>query len=591
MLSLGSPESYISPHVHRFAGVELDVERLQLRVDGQPTACPRKAFELLLLLCSAPETVLPRQQLLDVLWPGGQVISDEALTQVIFRARAALGPYAGLLATVRGIGVRLDAKVTSIDSKARQLSPPPSASQVVEVTQPNPRKSRFLLLLPVLLLAAVATYFLGFMEKDPEILDAGYALTSDDILNSQPETAAMLVEAFASEATGERARAITVLEAVHRNDESTPIPALFLALWRNGTGESEVATEWLDQARTRVGDHTALYPNLLLDYIAAEVGGVPDQIINKAGALLDLRPAAWRMHHARAHLMEYSGMREAALREISQIQVDGLGERKLALTIADRASMGDVEGAQAILERLSPVQDPAMHSFLSGRVAWSRGDFKVAHGFFVTAAELGYDRARMDIYRRCLIYAGALEALFGEDEQALTTLERARSVAGNRSQIDEADVAMFMAQLHFSAGHMAQAYAELDRSLAVSPDLLTDEIGIVSRMLAMRMRPDIPLDKPEGLLPDSDALWNAARAVVRDDPVTAKQALAEALNLGVLDSRLADEARWLQWQLGLPVSDESVIDPPYPPLSRIMLRREIRQAMAATGVDPGPLRP
>jgi hypothetical protein len=67
--------------------------------------------------------------------------------------------------------------------------------------------------------------------------------------------------------------------------------------------------------------------------------------------------------------------------------------------------------------------------------------------------------------------------------------------------------------------------------------------------------------------------------------------LAEALNLGILDSRMADEARWLQLQLGLPLSAEAVIDPPYPPLSRIALRRQIRQSLAANDASPGPLRP
>jgi DNA-binding winged helix-turn-helix (wHTH) protein/tetratricopeptide (TPR) repeat protein len=590
MLSIGPPESANNPRVYRFAGVELDVERLQLRIDGQATACPRKAFELLLLLCRAPETVLPRQQIQDALWPGGQVVSDEALTQAIFRARSALGPYGGLIATVRSVGLRLDAAVTTVSPVAPRASRPEPATVAAEPGRSGARALLAVQLALVVLLLAVVAWF-AFRAPQPELLDAGYGLTRDDILSGQPETAAMLVEVFESEANGERARGAALLEAVHRSDERTPIPALFLALWSDGTATVEAAQAWLDQARARIADNKALYPNLLLDYVAAEVAGDTARIIHTAGALLDLRPGAWRMHHARAHLLEYSGMREAALREISQIRVDRLDDRKLAQTIADRASMGDIAGAQAALDSLSPASDPATHAFLSGRVAWSRGDFDAAHGHFMAAVDRSYDQARMDIHRRCLIYAGAIEAMWGQDDQALSTLERARNVAGNRSQIDEADVAMLMAQLHFQAGRLPEAFAELDRALALAPGLATDGIEILSHMLALRIRPEIPMTRPDDMPPEAEALWRSANAVVHGERDVARQALAEALNLGILDSRMADEARWLQLQLGLPLSAEAVIDPPYPPLSRIALRRQIRQSLAANDASPGPLRP
>jgi DNA-binding winged helix-turn-helix (wHTH) protein len=593
MLSLGSPESYISPRVYRFAGVELDVERLQLRVDGKSSACPRKAFELLLLLCSAPETVLSRQQLLDALYPGGQVISDEALTQAIFRARSALGPYAGLIATVRGVGLRLDATVTIQDSGSRLQAAPEVRIPSAETSTPapaRPAKRRFLLLLPLLVLAAAVAY-VGLRPAEPRVLDAGYGLTSADLLSSQPDTASLLLEAFESEALAERSRAVALLEALHRNDESTPIPALFLSLWLGGTGDLAEANDYLEQARARIGSQRALYANLLLDYIAAENAGIADQIISKAGALLDLRPEAWRLHHARAHLYEYSGMREAALKEIRQIRVDRLDDRRLAQTVADRASLGDVDGAQAILDRLPPASDPAVHAFLSGRVAWSRGDFEASHSFFSAAASHAHTQARLDILRQSQIFRGVLEAMWGRDDEAISSLEQARSVSGYRSQIDEADAAMLLAQLHFRAGREAEAYAELDRALAVTPELVIDGIGPLAQFVAMRIRPGLPITRPESLSPEKDALWRSAQALSQGDPEAARQALAESLNLGILDSRMADEARWLQLQLGLPVAAETVIDPPHPPLSRVVLRREIREALAANGAESLPVRP
>jgi len=55
--------------------------------------------------------------------------------------------------------------------------------------------------------------------------------------------------------------------------------------------------------------------------------------------------------------------------------------------------------------------------------------------------------------------------------------------------------------------------------------------------------------------------------------------------------RLADEARWLELQLGLTVSEANPIDPSLPPISRVVLRRAIRRSLESRGIDPGPLRP
>lgn len=590
MLTIDSPGLPASAGLYRFAGVEIDALRMQLRVDGRPVACPRKAFELLVLLCRAPRTVLPRAWLIDTLWPGGQVISDDALTQTIFRARAALGPYAASIATVRGVGLRLDAAV-SIPAAPEQDSAVAVPAPLVRDESPSSRQVfRWALFSLAVLLAGLAVVFWPWSGA-PVILDRGYGLYSDAIIGEQPETATLVREAFESEAIGERARGINLLEAVHRNDARTPIPALFLALWSNGSGHAEIARGWLEQARARIANRTDLYLNLLLDYITAEVEGTPRDIIHAAGAVLDLRPDAWRMRHARAHLMEYIGMREAALREISQIHVDGLVNRKLALVIADRASMGDVEGAQAILDRIPGSTEPTTHAFLNGRVAWSRGDFTAAHAQFLRAAESSHALARLDIFRQALFYAGAIETMWGRDDQALLTLERARAAAMGQSRIDEIDLCLFIAQLHLLAGRRAQAFAELDRALELTPEAVTGGVAFHAQLAALRMRPDAQWPRPGILPPDLEALWRAAEAVARRDRDLAQERLSEAQNLGIHDSRFADEARWLELALGLPVSAENVIDPPYPPLSRVVLRREIRQELAARGAETGPQRP
>ena len=81
-----------------------------------------------------------------------------------------------------------------------------------------------------------------------------------------------------------------------------------------------------------------------------------------------------------------------------------------------------------------------MHAFLSGRVAWSRGDFSAAHASFEAVADQSCDIARLDVHVRALIYAGALDVLAGRDAQALARIERARTLRGGNNRIDEIDL-------------------------------------------------------------------------------------------------------------------------------------------------------
>lgn len=180
----------------------------------------------------------------------------------------------------------------------------------------------------------------------PPMLDDGYGLREDDLHAMLPDTAQLLREALWNESHGERARAAALLEAIHAADAGTPLPAIYLALWANGSADYETGRHWLAQARERTAGTDGLYLPLLLSYVDAELGASPERVISTAGALLDLRPEAWRMHHARAHLMEFRSMRAAALHELQQIRIPALAHNKRDMTIADRASMGDVAGAQ-----------------------------------------------------------------------------------------------------------------------------------------------------------------------------------------------------------------------------------------------------
>jgi hypothetical protein len=83
---------------YRFGGVEYDLRRQALAVDGAEVAATPLTLRLLRRLCEADGRLLTRDELFAALWPGGQEISDVALSQQIWRLRTALGPYASLVA-------------------------------------------------------------------------------------------------------------------------------------------------------------------------------------------------------------------------------------------------------------------------------------------------------------------------------------------------------------------------------------------------------------------------------------------------------------------------------------------------------------
>jgi two-component system, OmpR family, response regulator len=81
--------------------------RIVLR-DGVPVRLTRREFDLLAFLCANPRRVFGRAQLLRHVW-GYEMVSGERTVDVhVRRLRAKLGESGPLIATVRGVGYRLD---------------------------------------------------------------------------------------------------------------------------------------------------------------------------------------------------------------------------------------------------------------------------------------------------------------------------------------------------------------------------------------------------------------------------------------------------------------------------------------------------
>ena len=89
--------------------VSLDPERREVRVDGDRVELSRKEFDLLLLLMSRSSMVVTREECLDALWWGQDLLDSRTLDAHVKRLRRKVeaDPAAPRhLITVRGVGFR-----------------------------------------------------------------------------------------------------------------------------------------------------------------------------------------------------------------------------------------------------------------------------------------------------------------------------------------------------------------------------------------------------------------------------------------------------------------------------------------------------
>jgi len=76
--------------------------------DGSPVQLTRREFDLFQFLCENPRRVFTRSQLLRLVWGYDMVGTERTVDVHVRRLRVKLGDCASMLATVRGVGYRLD---------------------------------------------------------------------------------------------------------------------------------------------------------------------------------------------------------------------------------------------------------------------------------------------------------------------------------------------------------------------------------------------------------------------------------------------------------------------------------------------------
>ena len=86
-----------------FLGLQMNLDRKTVTIDGQPASLTRTEFGLLCLLLQNRGQVLSRQQLMDSIWED-VIVTDRTIDVHITRLRKKLGPYASHIVSRQGFG-------------------------------------------------------------------------------------------------------------------------------------------------------------------------------------------------------------------------------------------------------------------------------------------------------------------------------------------------------------------------------------------------------------------------------------------------------------------------------------------------------
>ena len=108
--------------LYRFAEFELDLDQYELRRNGEPVELQPKVIEVLRYLLEHSDRMVPREELLDRLWPE-VAVGEAVLTRAVSAARRALGEQEReeeIIRTIRGRGYRISIPVEGVASEPEE---------------------------------------------------------------------------------------------------------------------------------------------------------------------------------------------------------------------------------------------------------------------------------------------------------------------------------------------------------------------------------------------------------------------------------------------------------------------------------------
>jgi predicted ATPase/DNA-binding winged helix-turn-helix (wHTH) protein len=125
--------------VYEARGLEVDLAKRELRIDGKLVPIGGRAFEIIEVLAVAKGELVSKQNLMNAVWPGA-IVEEHTLQVHISSVRKALGANRDMLKTASGKGYRLVADWTMrkdsqtatspTDSSATTFSPPPFTTNI-----------------------------------------------------------------------------------------------------------------------------------------------------------------------------------------------------------------------------------------------------------------------------------------------------------------------------------------------------------------------------------------------------------------------------------------------------------------------------
>ena len=93
----------------RYQGIEMNLDKKTVTIDGEEIAFTKTEFELLHLLLDERGRVFSRQELIDRVWPKDVLVLDRTVDVNITRLRKKIGRFAKCIVTRLGFGYYFDA--------------------------------------------------------------------------------------------------------------------------------------------------------------------------------------------------------------------------------------------------------------------------------------------------------------------------------------------------------------------------------------------------------------------------------------------------------------------------------------------------
>ncbi|HYC89510.1 MAG TPA: protein kinase [Thermoanaerobaculia bacterium] len=527
-----------------------------------------------------------------------------ALGCILFEMVGRRVPFAGNSSVHAMVAVLHDATphlddpfIDGIVQRCLQKDPaarPQNAGELAEMLQ-NPNVGRASARLPrgrraearptfiilFVLIAIVASYFV-FRDKQ---IDHGYDLRASDI-RGDSETRRLIELALRADAEGNRPKAISLLEEASRRPSPTAFPQAFLSSYNDAAGNDAVAVQWGEKAMARLRG-AAPYEALLVRYLV-ESGSYSEQELALGKSALELRPKAWRLRLGAAHVHLGQRNREAARRELQAIDVTKPDDRRLMLVLADRASLGDTDGAERDLRTSRLAKRPPIFHYTEGRIAWSRGQVQRALALYDRAAAEAAAEGLVPLELEARLHAGIALIRLGQWDEAQRrfagTSSRARQVKLEHRVYEATSLAAY-------AAHRSGDFEERDRKLAEAAALVPPAHPYAAlRLLAMRLGSPVwkswsitSLER-DPLLAPTVTLIRAREAALAGDTARARLELRRARAEGIDTAEEREEAELLAAELGLP-STLLPPDPPYPNLLRYLAIFDHPRISTGTGTS------